>query len=1636
MRKSLKSLSKLLKIFIIFNLIFTQSLPILANFIPNAYADSETILTDSDATYTPSGWNVVASRGYDGGDGTVDPTDTVHDANWTGGVGDNATWTLSSISAGWYTVYVSWVTNSNRSTMAQYNVNGLETSSSLVNQQLLNDQTTAGADGQWSGWYSLGTHQLNTSSSIVLIKTDDGYLSADEIRLVKDETAPSTPSNVEVTTDSGISTKVYDNGFTKDNTPKLVWSNSSDSGSPVVYNYMANGTQYGTNLINTFIQAGATPDGTYLWQAQACDLAGNCSGWSTAWSLTVDTVSPIITITSPTITSDSTPTITGTVTDLNIDSVSVNVDGNNYLATISGTDYSADVIATLSDGVYVVTATATDKAGNSSSTTSSLTVDATIPYVYAGADRFTNSSISITDATFDAGIIGLDSFNWTSTDGTLSDWSSPSDYYPTFSATTDGIYTLTFEVTDLLGQTNSDSVQIVWDTIFPLVELTNLTDGQHVKGLVDIKGAIEDQNLYRYYFVIQNSGGTTVGGLNTVYDDGPKVDLSYDWNTSTLPDGEYTIKLEARDKAGNKDATISVKWIKVIVDNTSPIAGSVTVETDYEGAYVRGKNTGGDVNRFSIYMPVSDLNLDTKSCEYTLDNGSTWTPANYDSVGEKCYIEYLSGLDYTTVNINMRACDLAGNCTDGTSIDRLIDSKNPTVTTPVITPVVNGYTAKVFQVSSTGTDSASGIKLCRIQYQINGTAGTWTNIPTSWDGLNCAGTVDLTGIINNDDLVYVRTRVRDRVDFYSAWQQTSIKIDTQIPYTYFTYDYSNGYFNNDIFIKGTSEDNSGIDKVYIFIKESASTDWPTDPTFTFDYAETPTKLDWDTWWGPQFEGVYDIKALAEDSFGNIETTAYMTNLNFDYTDPTVEIITPQKKGYVKGNYTFSGKATDNFNLRRVAIRIIDIDDNDQNGINENILVCADVNNVIGLGNNWTISCDYNTLQLVDGRYRVLIRAYDMAGNEFNTYYNFFVDNTSPTIDTTDDIVLNEGDMLNLGFLDGKSMRDNLKLDTAHVEVTYSGRLGDANYTNDFDISMAGCGYDGCGLGGTLNELIDYETEEYITFGDYSLPIDTSLLQEGTYSFNYYVMDMAGNRSDCDVETEGYQNCEFSITINNVTPEVTFSADQTIYEGDIASFTASFTDPSTLSLPWYLYEMGLFDDLLADEGMTIDDVITELENLLESGSMDPSAEDLLYSILHGDDSPWYATINYGLGAGDVFLGQFVTPGDITIPNMPYTHERIYTVTLNVCEATTENNMFSENTCTTKTVTVTVNNLAPTVNTTATPSANVVEGTPMTLTANVFSGNAPYTYLWSGDCSGTNPTYSLTEAQYRVAGSYTCKVTVTDVDGDIAEREITISTSENLPSVIIYSNQTNSNGTVISSIADILLTSVVLGGNQPYTYQWGGICGGTAPTTTVSLSPGSYYCRVDITDNDGDIASAGVTIVINELGNLVGPNNNINNNTTEEGSEEEEGEVLGTETQRCETKQKVSGYVYKDSNNNQKKDEGEDTFQDIEVTLTYTYEGREYSTDTETDENGYWEIELCPGSYNVKVDSDDIPEGHVLGEEQEITLNADNELSDINLGLVNESEEKNKSKLWWLLLIPVSILAIGGIVATLTKKSKDE
>ena len=179
-------------------------------------------------------------------------------------------------------------------------------------------------------------------------------------------------------------------------TPVLAGIISSDlTGLSVTVNsqtYTQADGQIAVSGTNWTLQLPSLSDGVYPVSVQATD--GQDNTVTATGQLTVDTTAPTVTIDSgqlpATIAADT--TLTGTYSDANISTVAVTLTGADntahaFTATLNTTaDTWSDPIsiATLADGAYTVTTTATDLAGNAT------TID--------GAGQLTISTLSVTVA--------------------------------------------------------------------------------------------------------------------------------------------------------------------------------------------------------------------------------------------------------------------------------------------------------------------------------------------------------------------------------------------------------------------------------------------------------------------------------------------------------------------------------------------------------------------------------------------------------------------------------------------------------------------------------------------------------------------------------------------------------------------------------------------------------------------------------------------------------------------------------------------------------------------------------------------------------------------------------------------------------------------------------------------------------------------------------------------------------------------------------------------------------------------------------------------------------------------------------------------------------------------------------------
>lgn len=275
-------------------------------------------------------------------------------------------------------------------------------------------------------------------------------------------------------------------------------------------------------------------------------------------------------------------------------------------------------------------------------------------------------------------------------------------------------------VSDWTSENLTDSCKVTYDATAPVVAIVTPSDGNIIKGIVAVSGSIKDINPDHYYMVIKNSKGTVVAGPGTVYQ---SVVKDWSWNTASLPDGAYTIDLEARDAAGNKGVD-STKTIVVTVDNTAPVGGSLIMTTelnpngiiisspDKDGAYALPDLSMDGADVFgSLSVAVTDVNLNTTAKPIVYVDGIANGFMQYNAVtsvwdyaGQTSVPDFKAG----THNFTATFLDKAGNA-------KTLTAKFTTDNTAPVVAITSPTTYKFSDNATVDiegtTDDAIGYKL-------------------------------------------------------------------------------------------------------------------------------------------------------------------------------------------------------------------------------------------------------------------------------------------------------------------------------------------------------------------------------------------------------------------------------------------------------------------------------------------------------------------------------------------------------------------------------------------------------------------------------------------------------------------------------------------------------------------------------------------------------------------------------------------------------------------------------------------------------------------------------------------------------------------------------------------------------------
>ncbi len=243
---------------------------------------------------------------------------------------------------------------------------------------------TAGADGTWSvktGTLADGVHSITAKAS-----NSGGTSGASSaLSVTIDTVAPSTPSIPDLTTASDTGVSSTDN-LTRLTAPTFIGKAEANATVTLLEGATPIGSAKATAAGNWTIKSSVLTGGVHAISVQATDLAGNTSAVSGSLSVTIDATVPVApTVPNMTPLSDTGPStadnITSVTTPTFVGSAEAGTtvtlfEGGKALGTAKASVGGSWSIksAALADGKHVVTARATDPAGNPGVLSTGLTV--------------------------------------------------------------------------------------------------------------------------------------------------------------------------------------------------------------------------------------------------------------------------------------------------------------------------------------------------------------------------------------------------------------------------------------------------------------------------------------------------------------------------------------------------------------------------------------------------------------------------------------------------------------------------------------------------------------------------------------------------------------------------------------------------------------------------------------------------------------------------------------------------------------------------------------------------------------------------------------------------------------------------------------------------------------------------------------------------------------------------------------------------------------------------------------------------------------------------------------------------------------------------------------------------------------
>jgi hypothetical protein len=621
-------------------------------------------------------------------------------------------------------------------------------------------------------------------------------------------------------------------------------------------------------------------DGVYPLTALATDNAGNTS--TTNGTVQLDTEQPSLFIAAPApnglngwYVSAFNASPAGLDATSGIASQSVSLDGVTWSGSVN--------VAT--EGTYAIRAQATDNAGNASTTTQAVKLDATPPSLSVTVPSpdglngwyVTAPSLSVTVNDVTSGVNKTEY----SVDGGGGLSSIPALF--------DGIHNIQVRATDNAGNTSTNTQTVKLDIEQPSLSIA-------------IPAPDGSNGWYVSAFTASPIGIDATSGIAS-----QRVSLdgaTWSSSVSVAIDGTYTIRARAIDNAGNTSTTTQTVKLDV-----TPPSLSITIPSP------DGLN-GWYVTAPTISVTASDAISGMDKTEYSVDSGA--------------WLSSMPALSDGAHSIQARATDNAGNISTATQIIK-IDTVSPSLSISVPAPDgSNGWYVSTFTASPAGFDATSGI----------------ASQSVSLDGATWLSSVNVA----TDGTYTIYARATDNAGNASTTTIT-VKIDTTAPSLSVnvpTPDGLNGWFVTTPTLSIVKSDAiSGINK----------TEYSLDGGIWI--ASAPALSD----------GTHSIQVRVTDNAGNISTATQVVKI--DTVSPSLSITAPTPTG---SNGWF------------VTAPILSVVDSDATSGIFKTEYSVD-------GGGWLSSMP----ALSDGMHTILLRVTDNAGNVSTATQVVKIDTVSPIL---------------------------------------------------------------------------------------------------------------------------------------------------------------------------------------------------------------------------------------------------------------------------------------------------------------------------------------------------------------------------------------------------------------------------------------------------------------------------------------------------------------------------------------------------------------------------------------------------------------------------------------------------------------